>query len=76
MRFCTAVLICLIPFALTSCSQQNKEHAERDAGKAAYHAAEGAKKAAEKAGHELRVAGEQAHQGWKEAKHEDKEKRK
>lgn len=74
MRISHVILVCFIALALASCSQQSKEDTERQAGKAAYHAAQGAKKAAEKAGHELRVAGEQAHQGWKEAKHEKKEK--
>ena len=74
MRITNAMLFCFMALALASCSQQTKEQNEREAGRAAYHAAQGAKKAVEKAGHELRVAGEQAHQGWKEAKHEQKEK--
>jgi len=74
MRITSAILTCFIALALASCTQQTKEDNERQAGRAAYHAAQGAKKAVEKAGHELRVAGEQAHQGWKEAKHEHKEK--
>ena len=61
---------------LTACSPEDKEHAERQAGRAAYHVEQGAKKAAEKAGHEIRVGAVEAHQGWKEAKHDEKEKHK
>lgn len=67
-------LITLATIGLASCSQQRKEHAERKAGKAAYHVVQGAKKAAVKAGHEIKVASKQAAEGWKEAKEDRKSK--
>jgi len=76
MRLGTAVLACLIAVGLTSCSQQKKDAAERDAGRAAYHASQGAKKALKEIGHELHQAGQQAHQGWTEASRDAKAKRK
>jgi hypothetical protein len=76
MRLSNAILACSISLGLWSCSQQSKEHTEREAGKAAYHAAQVAKTAAAKAGREMRVAGEQAYKGWKQAQRDDQGKKK
>ncbi len=49
--------------------------AARKAGHAAYGVAQESKKLAAEAGRKLRDAGKEAHQGWKDAERENRDKR-
>jgi hypothetical protein len=51
------------------------DKAAREVGRGAYHLGRVTEKAARKAGEAIREATHEAHQGWKEAKQEDKAKR-
>lgn len=48
------------------------EPAARKVGHAAYGVAQESKKVMKEAGHDLRVAGREMHEGWKDAKRESK----
>ena len=83
-RFALTLVLCLA--GLTSCSRPRDDRsrpgpadrdgsAARSAGHAAYGAAEESKDLARKAGKSLWKAGKEAHEGWKDAQREDREKR-
>ncbi len=81
MRIRTALLTAMVALTLGACSRRDESRprhdtnaAARNAGKAAYHLAQETKKAAKEAGHEIRVAGQQAAEGWDQAKRADRAK--
>lgn len=61
----TAIFSVSIALLVSSCTS-------RDAGREAYKATQETKKAAKAAGRELKHAAKEAHQGWNEAKGDDK----
>ncbi len=81
MRIRAAILTGILALTLGACARRDESRpnhstnaAARDAGKAAYHLAQGTKKVAKEAGHQIRVAGEQAMEGWDQAKQADRAK--
>jgi len=77
-------LIGVFTLALCGCSHQNDQNrdlsagdkAAREAGKAAHDISKGLGKAAAAGAKELGHAAKEAHEGWKEASQEDKERQK
>jgi hypothetical protein len=85
MRSRTAIAAAALALALTACSHKRDDAAARkdrnagdsiarEAGKAAYHAAQGTRKVAEAAGRALDRASHDARQGWNDASREKKDK--
>ena len=79
MRIRIGVLVTFCLLGLGACARHEtrdtydtRDSAARKAGSAAYKIAEETKEAAKKAGTKLREAGREMHEGWKEAKQEDR----
>lgn len=76
MRIRIGVLVGFCLLGLGACARHDtydtRDSAARKAGSAAYKIAEETKEAAKKAGTKLREAGREMHEGWKEAKQEDR----
>jgi hypothetical protein len=78
-RMWAAITLAFLLCGLGACSREDRRSAESEAhkaGKAAYKLARQTREAAEKADRKLRKAGEDAREGWNEAKHEDQAKAK
>ncbi len=85
MRVRSACVAILLAVGMTACSRHHDRDGRRDqraddtvareAGRAAYHAAQGARKAAAAAGRTLDRAGHDAKQGWDDASREHKSRR-
>lgn len=57
---------------MTSCDRWRDDSAARQAGREAYRASKDLKKGAKRAAHDLRTAGKQFREGWKEAHEADR----
>jgi uncharacterized lipoprotein NlpE involved in copper resistance len=86
MRVLQFALISVVALSLTGCYQESdrdrsdslsrKDKAAREAGRIAHEAAKDVGKAAATGARELGHAAKEAHEGWKEASQQDKERQK
>lgn len=75
-----AALLLLVVATLSSCGRNDNRRSDdrspaREAGRAAYELSQETKKAAKAAGRELNHAAREAHQGWKDAQREHKDRK-
>lgn len=79
MRFTIGLAALLLSLGTAACSRpvepERHDSAARKVGHVAYGAAQESKDVAKKAGHELKEAGREFHQGWKEARQESRDKK-
>lgn len=76
MRVWILTLVALATLLVGGCSREDARKGERELGKAVYKAKQESEAAAARAAHELHQAGQQAREGWNDAKHEDRKKNK
>jgi hypothetical protein len=74
MRIWILTLVALATLLAGGCSREEARKDERELGKAAYKAKQESEAAAARAAHELHQAGQQAREGWNDAKHQDPKK--
>jgi hypothetical protein len=75
MRGWILTLAALAMLSAGGCSREDTQRNERELGKAAYKAKQESEAAAARAARELHQAGQQAREGWNDAKHEEKRKK-
>lgn len=90
MRLASALCFCMLAAMTSACSdrssglrydggnrrtENDSDTAARKAGRAAYNASKEAGKIAAEAGREIKKEAQQAHEGWKDAKRESRERK-
>ncbi len=77
MRNWLAVAVCAFALGCGGCRRGDEPHgsAAREVGREAYQFSQQSKRAATKVGRELKQAGKEMSEGWKEARREDRTRR-
>jgi hypothetical protein len=76
MRIWVLSLLAIYALGSCACTRKERDAAERKVGKAAHGIAIESEKVIEKAASEVEHATKEAHEGWKEAEHQNKAKAK
>jgi hypothetical protein len=74
MRIWASFLVAIGMLGFCACSRRDEDAAERKVGKVAHKIAIESGKVAKEAAREVGHATKEAHEGWKEAGHQDKAK--